>query len=922
MTALVTAGLVAAPQVASAAEPDVLRTVDVTIGDDGSVTAVRSTLVTDTDGRVEQETEELAPSSVDLPVRVLTSYRSDDGAGTDLSDLAGYSGPLTIDVTVQNTTVRTESLEYTSNGAGVREYAQIGSPLTVVGGVALPGATRVVTGDAGGTGGTGDTGGTGTNGVLGQDAEGTQVVQWSALLAPPQLAATATFRLALDVDDFEVPTFDLAVQPGLVTDPSVEALLTSAFAERPGSSRTLQLATLATISNVNATLDTVGTSLDEISTALSATATSFGTNARAGLETASGSLEQRIDGTIGELGSASSTLDATISAARADGVTSLADSLEQIRGVLGTGPAGPGAVPTPGTPSACTGGGALEPADTLLGLLASIRGSLDAYGSATEQCRATLVADLRASVGDLSQVDGAGCASGAGRSAICVLADARGGIDGALAELAGLATAVTDAQVSTDAALGDVVDTIGGLRSAVAAVGTSLDGIGGAGVDGVETAVDDVVAEATGALGDLRDQLVALQGLTAANGSLAAGIGELADTATAQLALVGPGGSLRSGIDALLGLVCGTPVGTVSQDLLDLLASVVDLQVCPEESESVVADLDLVEDAWGAVAALVGTGTSALPALLAEIDAALLPLLGSLDAVVGSLEAATADDGAVTAAFAGLAGQLDALTGTVESIVGAPVATGTCDTPVGTPASFEDLDALWERAQCRLDATETAVGGYVAAANQSFADADGSLVTTARGLESVRGRATGSLNGFLGDLVAGLDATGTTAQAAGEAQAERIDADATASTQGTRDRLTGTLDGARRTLTADLGATQADLGGTQASLAADLARVLAALGAPIAADGTGGAGIIGALGRNSVAASSSLGEVTEANGSTAEFGARRALDLRAIDRSQQQFLRAKDREDELSRDGVDATAGTVRTVFTFHVGGR
>ena len=50
--------------------------------------------------------------ATDLPVRVLTAWRTAEGAGTDLSDLQGYSGRVAIDLTVQNLTVRPQVLSY------------------------------------------------------------------------------------------------------------------------------------------------------------------------------------------------------------------------------------------------------------------------------------------------------------------------------------------------------------------------------------------------------------------------------------------------------------------------------------------------------------------------------------------------------------------------------------------------------------------------------------------------------------------------------------------------------------------------------------------------------------------------------------------------------------------------------------------
>lgn len=910
--ALVAGLLVGAPQVASAAEPRVLRTVDVTVGDDGSVTAVRSTLVSDDgSGEVTTDTEELAPGETDLPVRVLTTYRTSDGSGTDLSDLAGYSGPLTIDVAVQNTTVRPTLLSYASGGVGVTEHALVGSPLTVVGGVTLPGATRVVTAGADGA--------PATNGVLGQDADGTSVVQWSAVLAPPQLAATATFSLVLDVDDFEVPTFDLSVQPGLVTDPSVENLLASSFSDAPGSSRTLQLATLATIGGVSSTLTEVGTTLDEISGALSSTAGSFGTNARGGLQDANGTLRQRLDGSVAQLASASAQVGATIDTAERNGSAALVSSLADIRQVLGTEGGVSYVVPDPGASCAST---TLDgSSSSLLGLLAGIRAGLEVYADTTAACRDEIVASLTTALGSDAERDDPSVCSTSSPSAVCLVEGARGGLDDALAQLDELASGVDAADDAADTSLAQVSTTISTLQTAVQGLGTALSTLSTTGVGGASSAVDDAVAGVDGQLGALRDDLVALQVLTSATGDLAGDLETIATTASDQLALVGPGGSLRSGIGDLLGLVCSIGGGSkVSADLAALLGDVLALDLCPGDGADVLGQLDAVEQAWTDVAALVGTGSQALPARLAALDDVVLALLADLDAARGALTGATTGTGTVTTAFAGLLAQVEALSSTVAGVLGTPVDELDCDTPTAATDSFAGLTALWAGASCRLDAVDDLFGDYVDHVGGSLATADGSLGLTAGDLLGIRDEANGELSAYLDDLGQGLTDTGEGIESTGTEQVEGIDAQAGASTASARAGLAQNLRGARAVLTSNLGATQAGLGATRADLAADLDRVLAALGAPTAADGSGGSGIIGSLDRNAAAAGSSLSVVTEATGDTAAFSARRALDLRAIDRAQEQFRQASVIEREVSTAGVDDAASVV-TVFTFHVGG-
>ncbi len=95
---------------APAAGDRVLQSVDVTMQGNGALTRVGDTVVIARaqGGRSDTYSTAYDPTKVvdQLPVRVLTSYQTDRGAGTDLGDLKGYSGRLTINLTVQNLTVR------------------------------------------------------------------------------------------------------------------------------------------------------------------------------------------------------------------------------------------------------------------------------------------------------------------------------------------------------------------------------------------------------------------------------------------------------------------------------------------------------------------------------------------------------------------------------------------------------------------------------------------------------------------------------------------------------------------------------------------------------------------------------------------------------------------------------------------------
>lgn len=905
--ALLAAALVAAPQIASAQEPRVLRSVDVSLGGDGTITAVRSTVVADDgDGDVRTDVEDIAPADAELPIRVQTTYRTPTAAGSDLADLAGHDGPVTIDVTVQNTTVEPRLLSYASGGNGVSEYALVGSPLTVVGAVTLEGATRVITSEGS------------TNGVLGH-LDGAQAVQWSAILAPPQLSATATFRLELDVDDFVVPQFDVAVQPGLVTDPSVDTLLTRSFAAAPNSSRTMQLATLATITAVNETLGDVGASLDEIRAALAASATSFGSNASSGLAAANTSLAQRLDLAVTSLHDASAEVGATIDVARANGVSSLDAALEEIRSVLGT--ADPGTASAPArSGAACATSADLAESTTLLGLLGAISTSLQAYSSSTETCRTEIVADLTSALGtEAERVDPNRCA--ATPSAVCLLSRARDGIAATAGVLDADAEELRTANDGVGAALDTALTSLGELAASVQGVGSSL-----AAVEGEVTAAGSAGEVAFGLVDDdllaLRQDLEAFQAATAATGELGTGLESIAVTAEAQLALVNGDDGLRGTLGEVLDLVCTPAEPDASADLAALLDQVAGLGVCPGGADDLTTQLDQIEDAWTGLVDLVGP-EGALVADLTTLDDTVVALLAGVDEARAGLAEASATH--VTATFTSLATDLRCLSRTVTTIAGTPqvtpqVAPGDvpgCDLAPGS-TTFDQVTTEWEGVGSAFDAAQAQFGAYSTAVNAALSSSQASLDTTAGSLLARGTNATTSVSSSLAALVGGLRSTAENSSQTGTAQVEQIDGRAQAATGDAGGALRSELDAAGDLLQANLGATQTDLAGTRQDLGAALTRVLQALGTPTAADGSGGTGIIGSLGRNSATAGSSLSLITEAAGQTAAFQGRRTVDLRALDRAQEQFRQASVRELDITTAGLDESSSVV-TVFTFHL---
>ncbi|MDN7120497.1 hypothetical protein INN71_03725 [Nocardioides sp. ChNu-153] len=914
MLATLTAGLVSAPQVALAAPESVLRVVDVRLGGDGATTAVTTTTVRDADGDLSTDEETLDPADATLPVRVLTSWRSEDGAGTDLADLAGYDGRVTVDVTVQNTTVRPVPVRYDSGGEAFEEHALVGSPLTVVAGTELPGATRVVTSTLADDPAA-------TNGVLGRTSDGTPVVQWAALLAPPRLASTATFRLVLDVDDFEPPVLDLSVQPGLVTDTSLDGLLRSAFADGPGSNRRVQDETIATIEAVNTVLRDAGASLDAIRANLQATSTGFGRQALTELGAGQEEVPARIAGVVADLEALSNSggtgaLDRTIDRAAEQGERGLVEALGSIRVLLGTAGA---TLPAPG-PGAGTGCAVATrpPSGTdLLSLFRGVESQFEAFAGSTGACRAAIAASLERSVGTAAELEAlatapdATAACGTSRSLVCVLGIARGEVARGAGELVAAGAALA-AEVNPAEETGRVVAGIAGLRTATARVGTALAALSTADAATTAAALEDVLAAAR----LLVDDLTALQVLLQSSGDLARGLDEVGTIATTQAALLD--GGLVAALDELVRTACRAPEPDASPDLVAFLQDVLGaLPACATTGAEpdVTAQLTGVAAAWDEVAALVGAGGT-LPAALADLNTSVGGLLDTATDVVGALEQATALPGQLAA----LGDAICTTAARARELGEVPPTTQPCPAPEpGAPTAIDVLAAAWDGLAARNADLGDRVGAAFGAARTTYLDAArGDLGAGMAAAVGAQQSATDDLGTFLGGFEAELESAGDRAFAEGSDRVEGVDEAAAAALGSSRTTLTGDLARARGALADQIGVNQVALTGTSAALSERLRATVAALGSR---EGRG-SGILGALASNARQADRENGNLVEAGGTTSAFAALRRLDLRDANRQRAQSELAARMQEELSRADADAGADAdVLTVYALHLGG-
>lgn len=713
----------------------VLQAVNVEVAPDGALTAVQGTTVTTgADGTESDSTSQAyAPQDVvsDLPVRVLTSYRTKDGSGSDLADLEGFTGRVQIDLTVENLTVRSEQLSYDVSGASRTRPALVGAPMTITAAADLGSIapSTVVTKRSGSE--------EVTNGVLSKGADGATQVQWATILAPPQLSSVATLSLVVDATDFHTPAFDLSVQPGLVTDPSVGALVEKAFNPVGSEESKLQADTIETIGDVNDVLALAGDSITEVRTSLNSSTKTLGTTTVADLQ--SGIVQiaasmRTLDGTAKGLGQQIS------SALKSTGSSSLAQldqTVSSIDALLGDTSQKPGTAQVRGdgcntTVTTSRGGGSVYAS------LIRVAGTLDGYAQASGQCKTALQARLLNAIGPSADVVAQQCDPSTrtdpnplADSVTCALSRTQSELPAKIAKTL---------EVSRTAVL-DSLDTTGSqqLIAKVTATGSALDLVisrlpalrtvvpGGQAVDlgAVRTALDDVVASRKGfvsAVGGVRaranTELGTLQALRASQQSmfveLCGLLGEPAVTPERPLT--------RTQVDSLTGYLTTTTCPADGAAVVDPIANaandsaVAAWQFVLDQTDPVGAGSPL-KIALDGFDAKIASADEALRAARAKVDSngTVTVQLRELFRQLGDLETSSRD---VTDALKVLVDSQETAKGAINDAFTAAESSAQGDVEQSTQSSLERVSRQSIQARAQVDDafTRSQVGMQRAAA--------------------------------------------------------------------------------------------------------------------------------------------------------------------------------------------------------------
>lgn len=375
---------------------NVLQNVNVQMGRDGEVSSIESTniYVNDKDRTSSTSNVQFKPKDVvnDLPVRVSLQYSTERSSGTNLNDLNGYSGEITIKVTVENLTVKTEDVTYDASGTSRTSPAPVGTPFSIAASTVLSGSpTQVIT--------TPDAADSSTNGVVSTNDEGKAVVQWGAISAPPVTGSSSSFVLKVKAKDFSAPTFNISVQPGFASDLSGAGIITNGFTSQDASQVALLQRTIDTVNEVNTTLTSASSQVAQVRQSLDDTSATLGKDTAEHLKTQNESLTKTMQGLQANIESLQKDLSEASRTNNSQLISQLERTVAALHSMLGDTTA------RPNVSVSHSGGRCVvhreEGANSrsVYGNLVQLSAVLNAYAEASSDCQQDLTASIREIVG-------------------------------------------------------------------------------------------------------------------------------------------------------------------------------------------------------------------------------------------------------------------------------------------------------------------------------------------------------------------------------------------------------------------------------------------------------------------------------------------------------------------------------------------
>ncbi|MGJ9421833.1 hypothetical protein [Aeromicrobium sp. CF3.5] len=886
--ALVVAGL---QLPATAAATNVLQAVDVQVSGDGTLTSISSTTLSQqADGVVTDDeiTHDPSKTGSELPVRVLTSYRYEDGAGTDLTDLEGVSGRVYIDVTVQNTTVAPELLSYNSDAENKTAPALVGTPLTVVASADLGDSDLgdVVVGEPG-------TEERVTNGVVSRDTGGDARVQWATMLAPPRLAPSATFTLVQEVEDFEPPTFDISVQPGLVTDTSLSQLVDSAFTDDNGT-RELTTSTIALLSSVGSVLTDASTVLAKVEEQLDASAGDLGSKTISDLESSATFVTSALGGLSTDLDSLDSSIASSLSSSSDAAVQQLGTSFTEVKEkVLGDA----NSYKAPPSPPRADGCEVMTPdgsnQSTVFAQLRDVEEQLKQLAGATDGCRDAVVGQLNDTIGTVNDK--------------CEDQTAQGALTCATGAIGNASTALTSLR---DTILGS--DTEPGIfkPERLERLQTNYDEVFAV-LDPVRTRIDEDLAEG-GVGGEFDDIEAELEQVRTALEGVDGALALINERAEEQLTLLrGNRGALEQAAD-LADVLCDDLPETPESNRASALLSGTDCAGQPASApgydSSLLDKIDATATAWETTRA--ETDTDAADSLGSFVD----DLLDRINGIIERYEDLIEDGQARSLQQA--VDQID------EQLDGVYEDRPQPDDADGNPQpdlpdfrgelqiAFDEFVANQTNVTNRLEETFNESIGDVEDNNQDAGE-------FRQGLDDARARSEEGAGSLFDEFSASLSGIGEDIVENGaesiDRQKDALDAEASDFEAG----LTGTVQTALDRIGSQVGESNGELASSETQLVEDLQAILVNIGTPQ----ENGSGLLGTIFTGARSTGASNEQIVDASQLSDAFSRVRGTSLDDLFLQQAQVRASLEAEESFGAFDLDlADSTSARTVFSFHIG--
>ncbi|MFF8816784.1 hypothetical protein ACF07D_02145 [Leucobacter sp. NPDC015123] len=852
----------------------VLQSVSVQVGGNGSVTAVDGSAVflDESTGRSRSETVAYETGEVvaDLPVRVSTSYQTDERSGQDLADLVGYDGRVEIRIELENLTVAPKTVEYDVAGEARSTPALVGTPLSVAASTTLADVPpeNLAFGTGEGT----------TSGVVAVTNTGETVVQWATVLAPPQTRATTAFTLVADVTDFAIPEIDIAVQAGLHSDLSFEGVVSSAFDGSATSELGMQQRAIGLVTEVNSVLSRAGGTITEVRRDLGDTSKTLGVRAAQRLADSTEALGSEMQTLGKQLGSLQTDLASTVTSTHSGMNSQLSSIVASMTGLLGD---------TRGTPPRLvTGSGCVakvEPGEgsgTLYSTFLQLAGQLDGYAEATAECKEEILTEIGATLGPEAP-DSDVCAVEGEPSMTCSLFTAKEHVLTSLVDLVDRGDKLVKQLDSAD--LDNALEQQQLLASDLVKLGTTLADL----------------EDETNSVSEW-GKLSAMVAQAQASAQSLEQVHDIAQAALKDFESTDPD-ALAALPEQLADKVCelGQGAVTIDQQKLDeLRGEFVDTKcdgVTPQEYEpangTLAERLGAQRTSWKSVEAL--TDPAAQSSALAQLQSTLIEMQSRLNAHHGEI-------GGGESAAQQLVAQLRAL----EAL------------------AVTHNDALGVSLSA-LDVREDGLASEITSAFGSAA-ADAALAVSSDVDDQVRmitdrvGRGNNAIRASYEATVAGLRATSETMLSDAKTQ---IDDQKSALNEGygasvaSLDERTGlALERIDRSTTAST----RDVEAASKMLADSLNRVILDLGDPAVR----GSGILGAMSASAAKSSTADFQLALASQQASGFANVRAEDIASIMLRQAQFEAALESASSLPAFHLEIPGGAVaQTIYGFHIGG-